>query len=162
MPVQQFPKTLKLADFTEVETDVRASGWTVTHELAPEEGQAYSLGRGRDATQTDAVGRLYADIQNSTPADIDCSVRFTVRTLQDRLVTVINEYDGEELRTGASNRTDRYPFPIQRFQASGKTNRYVARGFKLCIEIRSDSGTATVSTSDSTLKADGYLAEKTA
>lgn len=159
---QSFLKTYDFGDFTEVETDVGSTQFTVTHELEVQEGQAESLGRGQDRTQTDAVGRLLADIENTGDSDMSGQIRFSVRTLQGRLVAVISEFALDEVRSGANDRTNRYPFPVQRFETSGGMNRWIARGYKLCVELQTSSGTATVSTSNSTLKADGNRAEKTA
>lgn len=169
MSVQSFPTTFNLSDFSEVNTSVVSGQYTTVYENVIDKGEATGLGRGRASNQTDAEGRLHAQFEQSgSGAGTDGtvigsgSVRFAVRTRQGRLVAVIQEYDIEEIQAGAASadRDQRYPFPIQRFVASGDARRWIAYPFVLTIEMKLDSA-YDVDTADSTLKADGKRAEQT-
>lgn len=171
MPATQtFPTTYGIGDFSEKNTTVVADQFTTVYEKQVDKGEAVGLGRGRAQNQTDAEGRLYGEFEQSgagAGADgttiNDGVVRFAVRTLQGRLVAVINEYQLSEIQSGASaaNRTDRYPFAIQRFMADGEARRWIGYPYVLTIEMKLTDA-YDVDTADSSLAADGKRAESTA
>lgn len=161
MAIQAFPKTYTLSDYNETETDLNASQFNTAYEMPVDKGVTESFGRGTAGNQTDAEGRVYADLQNASGNMITGKLRLAVRTKQGRLVSVINEFDLEEINVGADNRTDRYPFPIQRYQTSEGVKRWTAYPFVVTLEVKPDSD-ESLSTGDSTLKMDGKRGEQTA
>lgn len=165
MAVQSFPTTYTLGEFDSKNLTTVPDQYVVAFEKQIEQGEAVGLGRGYAQTQTDAEGRLYAAFVDSADASTVAAgrVRYTVRTRQGRLVSVLNEYDISEIQSGsaAADRPDRHPFAIQRFNASGRINRWIAYPFVLCVEIQLSSA-ITLDGAASEMKADGKRAERTA
>lgn len=160
--IQAFPKTYTLTNFNEDEVSVKSSQFTTVWQMPVDKGMTESFGRGVKANQTDAEGRLYAQVKDDADSELAGQLRLAIRTKQGRLVSVINEFDLDEVDVGASDRTKRYPFPIQRFSTSdGDVHRWVAYPYVVTLEVKPDAD-ATVSTSNSTLKLDGKRGEQVA
>lgn len=152
-------RTFRLSHFSENRMSTVNSEWTIVWEYSIPDGKAVALGRGLYADQHRAVGRLYAEIKNDSDSGVNGQIRFTVRTPNNDLIPGGNlgEFDLDEISVGASDRTSRYPFPLK---PSPESFAFFGKEYKLCVELITDSD-QTISTSNSTLKADGYIAERT-
>lgn len=75
------------------------------------EGIGVGLGSGVHAAQDTATGRVYMNLQNATPANIDGVIRIEVHNPQDRSQFVAFEQRTDQLRTSESDRRQQIPFP---------------------------------------------------
>ncbi len=75
------------------------------------EGVGVALGWGQHSAQDTATGRIYLNLQNATPANIDGVIRIEVHNPQDRSQFVAFEMRTDQLRTSASDRRQQVPFP---------------------------------------------------
>jgi hypothetical protein len=156
------PKTFTTDDFTEFDATENSNDFNLLAFLDIARGQAESLGRGFDSTQTDAEGRISAQVKDDAGAQVYGKLQLALLTPNNRVIRVINEWDLSEIDEPSSGeRTDRYPFPIQ--EATEKGNRvYKSSPYRLGLLVKSDgSGSGTLSLANSLLKADGQRAERT-
>lgn len=153
MAVQYFEETFSLDDFATVtDTTVTDDEFRTVETLDVDKGEGVVAGQGQARDQTDAVGRIFLDIQNSTPAAISGKVRLVALNSQNRVVTVIYQSQISSVSVGSGNRADRRPFPVKKPE--------LREPYKLGIQVQTASGTDTYSSGDSTVEIDGYRAEK--
>jgi len=157
------PKTYTTADFEEYDNTENAKDFNLFALLDMERGQAESFGKGYDSTPLNAEGRIAMEVQDDAGNVVGGRARLALLTPQNEVIRIINEWDLEELAPPASgDRGDRYPFPIQEVTQDG-SRVYKSSPYKIGMLVQSDgSGSGTLSLANSTLKADGSRAERTA
>ena len=151
-----FRDTLTFDDFELVEgstTDncheLNSDNYTLAYKLEFEKGEGAALGQGRAANQTDAVGRLYHEIDADGASDITgYKVRMVVLNRQDNTRRVISQYTDTQITDGASDRSARQPFPVQE-RGQGRSPVFVAYPFALGLEYRLNSGTDNIDDAES-------------
>lgn len=79
--------------------------------LKIEAGELLTIGYGQKSGQDNAVGRIYMDLQNSTPAAVNGTVRLSIYSPQNRPLTILGEWRSETLRFGANDRAMQVPLP---------------------------------------------------
>lgn len=156
------PKTYVTDDFEEFDTTENSMDFNLFAVLDIQRGQAESFGRGFNSTQTDAEGRISAQIKDDAGTQVYGKMQLALLTPNNRVIRVINEWDLSEIDEPASGeRPDRYPFPIQEATAKGYRVRK-ASPYKIGLLVQTDgSGSGTLSLDNSMLKADGNRAERT-
>lgn len=75
-------------------------------------GETIGLGYGDASGQDNAVGRLFMDLKDSTPANVNGIVRLSIYSPQNRPLIVLHEFRTETLRMGSTVRDQQIPFPI--------------------------------------------------
>lgn len=128
---------------------LHSNGFTTAYEYEFEKGEALALGQGAEANQTDAVGRLYHEIDEDTGTDITgYKVRLVVLNRQDNLRRVISQYTDTQITGGSGTRGDRQPFPVQERDGAGNPV-FVAYPFKIGLQYKLNSGTANIDDAES-------------
>lgn len=115
---QKFRKYLKKHHFTESGTetfDVGPDDFTKIGEFVVPAQEQYRWGYGSAEYDTNQ-GYIYVDLQNSTPAAIQGSLRIQQRDAQSRNIITVEELDLEPLRASKSDRTQMVPLPEQTSQ----------------------------------------------
>lgn len=169
MAMQAFRRTFRLNDFTlnegptANEADLIEGQWQTAYFYDLGRGEARILGRGEDSTPDNAEGRIYVRFDDADGTQIlPAQVRFSVRTLQGELVRIIADYDLEELDAGLSDRSDRFPFPVQERQANGSPVA-VGRDRRLAIDLKPAVGSGHTEVddgdSDTEVRIDGFAME---
>lgn len=116
--------------------DVLAGQFVKLGERKVEAGELITIGFGMQSGQQSAQGRIYMDIQNSTPAALEGTLRLSVYSPQDRPLKIMGEWRTETLRTGAGDRTQQVPLP--------ENLTWLSEDKKLVLEFEADaSGTVS-------------------
>lgn len=90
-----------------------------------EAGQVIKMGFGEYKSMQDAVGRIYADIKDSTNAVVSGKLRFSVWTPQNRLIEVLAEFDIDTINDNLSDPTKRQPLSGTDFPYMSEDKRFV-------------------------------------
>jgi hypothetical protein len=75
-------------------------------------GVGLAPGNGAMTGQDSAKGRLYANIRNATPADVDVILRLDVHNPSNRVEATLFELPARRLRATLADPTTWYPFPF--------------------------------------------------
>jgi len=149
---QWFEEEFTLADFSTVtDTTVTEDEYRTVERFEIPKGEVAQLGQGQANTQTDAVGRLFADIKDDADAAISGKVRFVIENTQNKPVRTISSHNTSTVNVGSNDRGSRRPYPLRPQQT--------AEPYKIAIQVQTASGTATYSSANSTVEVDGYRAE---
>jgi hypothetical protein len=150
--VQYFEDTFSLSDFTTAtDLSVADDEFRTVERLEVDKGEVVIPGQGQARNQTDAVGRIFADIKNGGNSAISGKVRLVALNSQNRVVHTYYQAQISTVSVGASTRSDRRPFPRKRVR--------LAEPYKLAIQVKTASGTDTYSDSNSTVEFDGFRGE---
>jgi hypothetical protein len=140
-------------DFSEAtNTQIGPDDFQTVERFAPGEGSSARLGLGTSQNPLQAEGSVDANPQNSTPADIGSKYRLVVENEQNNVIDVLAQGSVARLRKTRSNSIDGDILPV--------TDREIYEPFKIGFQLKTASGTATYSASDSSLDVDGYRGEK--
>ncbi|MFB6144675.1 MAG: hypothetical protein ABEJ98_05180, partial [Candidatus Nanohaloarchaea archaeon] len=137
-------------------TDVVPDEFRTIATLKLEDGEAVTFGRGTSENPLQAQGFIYGKFVDSAGNRISGNLRITVRTKSGNLVGYVTKKDLDEIDAGASNRSERVPFSIQRVNGSAK----IADPYVLHLEMRADSAATFDYDGANSLKADGYHHER--
>jgi hypothetical protein len=105
-------------------------------------GEQISIGYGSQGGMDNAVGRIYAMLNTSVPAEIKGKLRLSIYSPQDRPMRIIWEMRTEALNTVATDRTKQTPLP--------ESIELVTEDKKIVLEFLPDAA-ATLSKAQSTL-----------
>jgi len=105
-------------------------------------GENVILGWGNSNDQAGADGRIRVDLNTSTPAEVNGTIRIALYSPLNRLITYVDEFRTETLRAGDDDRTKQVPFSERKYQ--------VTPFKKIVVEFVPDAD-ATISKADSTL-----------
>lgn len=149
---EYFPEVYDLSDFSEAsDLSLTNDEFRTVERLDAPKGEAVAPGQGQDASPEGARGRIYIDAQNSTPANIDGTIRLVVLNSQNRVVKVVYQNKASVLRDGSSDRTKRAPFTFRGVD--------IREPYKFAIQMKTESGTDTWSSADSAAEIDGFRGE---
>lgn len=110
-------------------------------------GQAVELGLGVNAGYDNARGRLYADLKDAVPADVDGMVRIVMYNATRTKSKILWQGRTEKLRAGtADDRQSQIPFP--------QTGVVIPEKYFIDIEFKPDAGGSVVSAANSTVLID--------
>lgn len=132
---QPYRSVLNMGDFGAVDKLTVINEWVQIGTLTVPDGVAYALGYGGLIGQDSAAGRIYADLNNTVPADLTGDVRFELRNPRDEVVRTLFECRTEQLRTSATDRTQQLPFPIVPIQ--------IGENWRIVIMFRDDAAGTT-------------------
>jgi len=154
---QNFETQYTTADFTaRTNLNIGPDEYVTVEELDVPKGEVLYLGQGRKANQDDAVGRLYADVQQGSNADFSGSVRFVMVNSQNQVVRVFSQHDAGVLRSPSQgSRSDYRPYALK-FPSRPKG---IAEPYKLAMQLKMQSGTNTYDDGNTVLELDGYRGE---
>jgi hypothetical protein len=136
---------------TRTDTTVTDDEFRTVEEIDVETGESVTIGRGSSRAPLSAEGSAAGDIQSSAPADIDGKFRFVVLNSQNNVVSRIVQGSINDLEQTRANALDGYLLP--------NTGQEIAEPYKLGLQLRTDSGTADYSSSNSSLSVDGVRGE---
>lgn len=115
-------------------------------------GVGLTLGQGAAEGQDSAIGRIYANFRNTTPADVNGMFRIDVENASKRVVKTIFERRSEQLRTDVADRRKQIPFP----QIKGIAGEDVSYVFRFMADA---AGTLSQAQSTISLDATSWEAE---
>jgi hypothetical protein len=149
------PTPLTLANDFTVRTSLQVGPdeFSTVEEIDVEEGEGVRVGQGTSANPLQAEGSIRGDIQDNGGADIDGKYRLVVLNTQNNVKDIVKQGSIDEIEQTRANSLDGDITPV-----SGKPEIYEPN--KLGFQLKTDSGTATYSRSNSSLTIDGYLGEK--
>jgi len=134
-------------------TTVGPDEFTTVEELDVEKGESVTLGQGSSSNPLQAEGAISGDIQDDDPSDIDGNFRLVVLNSQNKVVGRIAQGTIDQIEKTRTNSLDGYILPF--------TGTEVAEPYKIGLQLRTNSGTQTYDSSNSSLSADGVLGEAT-
>lgn len=151
-----FTDTVGLSEFELVEgattdnsNEINDANFTLAYTRTFEKGEGIALGQGRAANQTDAVGRIYHEIDEDTGTDIEgYTLRVAVLNRQDNVRRVIAQFSEDQISRGASDRTNRQPLPVQERNESDRPV-FVAYPYKIGLLYKLNDGTANIDNAES-------------
>jgi hypothetical protein len=144
----------ELSDFeTASSTEVGDDSFSDVERFDIEEGEGVYVGRGTSENPLQAEGSIRGDLQDSGGTSLYGRYRLVVVNSQNNVVNggVLARGRLSELRTTRANSIDG---DIQLF-----VNKEVMEPYKVALQIRLSSGTATYSSSNSSLSIDGFRGE---
>lgn len=122
-------------------------------------GDGVAFGRGNTTNPDRAEAFIYFDAQDSGAAAINGTYKLVVLNAANEEVAVIDRGSLDEVRDGDPSTDSRgdwgKPLPYKALRG-GKGEVLGGQGHKIGIQIETASGTATFSTANSTLIAEGY------
>jgi len=133
------------------DTTVADDEFRSVEELDVEVGESVIIGRGTSRAPLSAEGSAAGDIQDGGNSDIDGKFRFVVVNSQNNVVSRIAQGSINDLEQTRANALDGYLLP--------NTNIEIAEPYKLAFQLRTNSGTATYSSANSSLSVDGVRGE---
>lgn len=107
-----FNKDFNAGDFDSFGGDVQADKWVEIGRFTVPASTEYSWGYG-SANNPENQGYLYVDLQNSTPAAVEGTIRFLQRSATGRNSEVIADFDTTRLDASKSDKALMVPFPEQ-------------------------------------------------
>jgi hypothetical protein len=150
---QYFRDQYSLDDFTAAtDTSLTDDEYRTVERLELEKGEAFEAGQGLAANQTDAVGRIYVDANNSGPSALSGKMRLVVENTQNNKTMVLYQNNLANVNSGASDPAAREPFP--------HIDVNVKYPYKVALQIKLASGTDTYSSGDSTVEFSGWRGEE--
>lgn len=138
---------------TRTSTELGPDEYSTVEVFDVPDGESVELGIGADRNPTDAQGSISGDVQDSGNADIDGKFRFVVLNPANNVVQVLASGSINRLELSRTNGLDGYLQP--------QTGAEIREPFKLGLQLRTQSGTATYSGSNSSLDVDVISGEKT-
>lgn len=99
------------SDFQSGDVSCTAGQFTEIGRYAVKAGQYLTMGWGFSASQSDADGRIYAEIKDTADAEITGKLMISVYTPEDRHYNDLFEDRTENLNSSATDRTKQLPFP---------------------------------------------------
>lgn len=107
-----FKRDFNISNFDSFGGDVTSGKYTEVARFNVPASTEYSWGYGR-AHNPENQGYLYVDLQNSTPAAVDGTIRFTIQSATGRQEEVVADFDTSTLDASKTDRTQQVPFPEQ-------------------------------------------------
>lgn len=107
-----FSKELGVSDFDSFGGDVTSGKFTEIARLRVPADTEWSWGYG-SANNPENQGYLFVDLQNSSPAEVEGIIRFTVESSTGRQTHVVADYDTSRLAASKTNREQMVPLPEQ-------------------------------------------------
>jgi hypothetical protein len=138
---------------TRTSTELGPDEYSTTEVYTLPDGESAELGVGEDRNPTDAQGSISGDIQDGGNSDIDGKFRFVVLNPANNVVQVLASGSIDRLELSRTNGLDGYLQP--------RTGVEIREPYKLGLQLRTQSGTATYSGSNSSLDVDVISGEKT-
>jgi hypothetical protein len=148
------PTSFDLDDFeTSAATEVGDDEFSTVERFAVEKGEGVYVGKGTSENPLQAEGSAEGDIQDGGGSSITGKYRLVVLNSQNNIPNggVLTTGRLAELRTSRANSIDGDITPY--------INKEILEPYKLGLQIRTASGTATYDSSNSTFEVDGYLGE---
>lgn len=141
------PDTMTLLNDFEMAATVVCTAGVYTEIARYEVGddEAIQFGYGMSSSYSDARGRLYAKLQDATPAQVNGEMKFTIENKNDNLLIDLGSYRTNKLDEGVDDARARYPFPKQ---LSGASPRRIIK-----IYFKADA-TATLVKANSSIEID--------
>jgi hypothetical protein len=140
---QRFRSALTANDLISAATVTLTAGqYTKLGEYKVQAGETVEVGFGVLSGMDNAIGRIYALMQTSAPAEIKGKLRLQLYSPQDRPLEIIWELRTEALNTSSSDRTKQTPLP--------ECNIVATEDKKIVLEFLPDS-TATLTKANCTL-----------
>jgi len=146
------PSTFDLSDFaTATSTEVADDSFTTVERLDVSQGEAYVVGRGASTNLLQAEGSISGDIQDGGGSDIDGRYRVVIENPQNNLVAVVAEGTINEIEKTRANNIDG--------DVTAFTGDEVYEPFQLALQLKTQSGTQTYDSGNTSLSIDGYRGE---
>jgi len=147
------PGKVRDSEFSEASNmDAVSDAWMPMLFWDVPQGQAVAFGRGDSYNPDKAEGFVHIDIQNASAAAVDGEVRLAIYNSAGERVDTIYRNDTDTLRQGSAADAT-VPFPYQAIRGGAGEVGYP---YTIALEVRTDTGTETVSLSDSAIGVDGY------
>jgi hypothetical protein len=134
------------------QTGVGPDEFTTVEELDVEDGAGVVVGQGTSTNPLQAEGSVRGDVQDDVPADIDGRFRLVVLNEQNNIVDVLTQGTIDEIESTRANSLDGDITPF--------TGKEIYEPFKLGLQLKTNSGTQTYDSGNSSLTVDGYRGEK--
>lgn len=138
---KSFSRDFNIGNFDSFGGDVTQGKMTEVARFRVPADTEYSWGYGA-AENPDNQGYLYVDLQNSTPAAVEGTIRFKVESSTGRHSEVVADMDTSKLDASKTDRTQQVPLPEQVGSSLASEDAY------LVIEM-DPQATDTISASDS-------------
>lgn len=138
---EAFSREFNVSDFDSFGGDVTAGKFTEIARFKVPADTEYAWGYGRAKHATNQ-GYLYVDLSNSSPAEVEGTIRFTVESSTGRNTEVVADYDTSRLDASKTNKEQMVPFPEQVSSALATQDAYLVIKFD-------PNNDETVSSSDS-------------
>lgn len=148
------PTSFDLDDFTAAtSTEVGDDEFSTVERLPVEEGEGVYVGKGASSNPLQAEGSAQGDINDDGNADMVGKYRLVVLNSQNNIPTggIITTGRISELEKDRANSLDG---DITTFQ-----DIEIREPYKLGLQLKTNSGTATYSSANSAFEVDGFLGE---
>jgi hypothetical protein len=144
--------TWNLADWVAADVLLVKDTWTQVGYISGKAGIGYVIGAGSLRGQSNAEGRLYAELIDTAAAQVNGEIKFELEDAAGVRQQVLFEGDIVALKTSATDRGQMRPFPMQ-----PNTARPVpaVQDQKIIMSIKCDDAAKTLDLSASTLIMDG-------
>jgi hypothetical protein len=149
------PTQFTLADFSaRTSLQVGPDEYSTVEEIDVEKGSAVVVGQGTSSNPLQAEGSIRGDIQDDGNADINGRYRMVVLNEQNNIKMdgIVAEGTIDEIEATRANSLDGDITPY--------TGMEIYEPDKLGLQLKTGSGTAVYSPSNSSLTVDGYRGEK--
>lgn len=140
--MQTFRTAFTLDNFMTASKAVIAGEFTKIGEYKVQAGEIIEVGYGGIASQSDAIGRIYAKFATSASAEVTGKLRMHVYSPQNRPLRIIHEFHTSALNTVETDRTKQTPLPYSDIQ--------IGEDYKLVLEFEPDAN-ATIDPTKSKL-----------
>jgi len=152
-PYRFSPDKFNQDDFSEsTSTQIGPDEFRTVERFDIPEGTGVNLGLGMSQNPLQAEGAVDANPQNSGASNIGDKYRVVVENEQNNVIQILAQGSVEELRRTRANSVDGDILP--------RTDEEVYEPMQIAYQLKTASGTATYSASDSELSIDGYRGEK--
>jgi hypothetical protein len=148
------PDEFDLSDFTTAtSTEVGDDEFATVERLEVEKGEGVYIGQGSSKNPLQAEGSITGDIQDGGGVQLNGKYRLVVLNSQNNVVEggKITQGKIDSLRTSRANSVDG---EIQPF-----VDMEVMEPYKIGLQVKLDSGSATYSNANSSFAADGFSGE---
>ena len=119
-----FNRELNVDNFDSFGGDVTAGKFTEIARFRVPSDTEYAWGYG-SAKNPDNQGRLFINLQNATPAEVEGTIRFTVESSTGRNTEVVSDFDTERLDASKTDRTQMVALPEQIGSALATEDAYL-------------------------------------
>jgi hypothetical protein len=147
------PEQFTLAtDFTaRTATTVGPDEFSTVEEIDLEQGEGFRLGQGFSSNPLQAESSVRGDIQDGSDDDIDGRFRLVVLNEQNNVVDVLTQGTINEIEETRANSIDGHITTLD--------DREVYEPMKVGLQLKTNSGTSTYDSGNSSLTIDGYRGE---
>jgi len=158
------PDSENLSDYNEHgDAGAHADGFALVFKRRLEDYEGIAMGRGESENPDKAEAYFWMDLQNDSAAAVtDGHAELVVLNSADEVLTTIYRRPLDELSKGDPSTDTRgdwgVPFPYQRLK-KGK-GEVIGDDYQIGVRIRLNSGTETLSVSNSSMRAEGYSGRK--